>query len=90
MPATHFIKANFKHGHLTNQPLVGHFNEEGAILADASGMQRLVIENSDWDDCGDEIEVCRRSMERTVEKGEYPKGPLHSVEIINAIKEALS
>jgi hypothetical protein len=89
MTATHFIKANFKHGHLTNQPLVGHFNEEGSILADASGMHRLVIENSDWDDCGDEIEVCRRSMERAIEKGEYPKGPLHSVEIMNAIKEAL-
>jgi hypothetical protein len=90
MPATHFIKANFKHGHLTNQPLVGHFNDEGSILADASGMQRLVIENSDWDDCGDEIEVCRRSMELAIEKGEYPQGTLHSVEIINAIKEALS
>jgi hypothetical protein len=90
MPATRFVKANFTHGHLTNQPIVGHFNEEGSILADDSGMHRLVIENADWDDCGNEMEVCRRSMEFAIKKGEFPQGPLHSVEIINAISEALS
>ena len=89
MPTTYFIKANFKHGHLTNQPVVGHFNEEGSILADDSGMQRLVIENSDWDDCGDEIELCRRSMLHAIEKGTYPAGPLNSRAIIKAIKEVL-
>ena len=89
MPATHFIKANFKHGHLTNQPVVGHFNEEGSILADDSGTQRLVIENSEWDDCGDEIEICRRSMLHAIEKGAYPAGPLNSRAIIKAIEEAL-
>jgi len=89
MPATNFIKANFKHGHLTNQPVVGHFNEEGSILADASGMQRLVIENPEWDDCSDEIEVCRRSMLQAIEKGAYPAGPLNSRPIIKAIREAL-
>lgn len=89
MPATHFIKANFKNGHITNQPLVGHFNEEGAILADDSGMERLVIENSDWDDCGDEIKICERLMMRAIEQGKYPAGPLHSAEIINAIDLAL-
>lgn len=90
MPTTHFIKANFKHGHITNQPIVGHFNEEGAILADDSAMQRLVIENSDWDDCGDEMEICRRNMLRSIEQGKYPAGPLNSRAIINAIQEACS
>ena len=85
MPATHFIKANFQNGHVTNQPIVGHFNEEGSILADDSAMERLVIENSDWDDCGDEIEICKRLMMRTIERGKYPAGALHSAEIINAI-----
>lgn len=88
MPPTHFIKANFKHGHGTNQPIVGHFNEEGAILADDSAMQRLVIENADWDDCGDEMEICKRSMLRSIEQGEYPAGPLNSRPIIEAIREA--
>jgi hypothetical protein len=90
MPSTYFVKANFTHGHLTNQPIVGHFNEEGAVLADDSGMQRIVIENSEWDDCGDEIEICRRNMMRAIKKGAYPKGALHSAEIIKAINEALS
>ena len=89
MPATHFIKANFKNGHVTNQPLVGHFNEEGSILANDSGMQRLVIENSDWDDCGDEIKTCERAMMRAMEQGDYPAGALHSAEIINAVNYAL-
>ena len=89
MPATHFIKANFQNGHITNQPIVGHFNEEGSILADDSRMERLVIENSDWDDCGDEMEICERLMKRSIEKGEYPAGALNFVEIINAISSAL-
>jgi len=78
MPATNFIKANFTRGHLTNQPVVGHFNEEGSILADDSGTRRLVIENSDWDDCGDEMEICHRAMARAIERGEYPAGVLNS------------
>lgn len=89
MPATHFIKANFKNGHVTNQPLVGHFNEEGSILANDSSMERLVIENSDWDDCGCEIETCERAMMQAIKQGTYPVGALHSVEIINSINFAL-
>ena len=89
MPATYFIKANFTHGHLTNQPVVGHFNEEGSILADASGMQRLVIENADWDDCGDEIELCHRRVRHAMEQGAYPAGPLNRKAILAAIREAL-
>jgi hypothetical protein len=89
MPATHFIKANFKNGHITNQPLVGHFNEEGSILANDSGMERVVIENPDWDDCGDEIKTCERAMLYAIEQGTYPSGALHSVEIINAINYSL-
>jgi hypothetical protein len=89
MPATHFIKANFKNGHITNQPLVGHFNEEGSILADDSAMERLVIENNDWDDCGDEIKTCERAMMQAIEQGTYPVGALHAVEIINSINFAL-
>ena len=89
MPATHFVKANFKNGHVTNQPLVGHFNEEGSILANDSAMERIVVENSDWDDCGDEIEICERLMMRAIEQGRYPAGPLHSAEIVNAIDLAL-
>ena len=89
MPATSFIKANFTHGHLTNQPVVGHFNEEGAILADDTSCERLLIENRDWDDCGDEMAICHRSLLHAIEKGKHPQGPLNSTAIIMAIKQAL-
>ena len=89
MPATHFIKANFKNGHITNQPLVGHFNEEGSILANNSSMQRLVIENTEWNDRGDEIKICKRAMLNSIKLGTYPVGALNSVEIINSINYAL-
>ena len=89
MPVTHFIKANFKNGHITNQPLVGHFNEEGSILANDSAMKRIVVENSDWDDCGDEIWTCKRAMLHAIEQGTYPAGALHSAEIVNAVDYAL-
>jgi predicted dehydrogenase len=88
MPATHFIKANFKHGHITNQPIVGHFNEEGSILANDSGLQRLVMENSEWNDCGDEMEICQRRMLHAIDNGKFPSGPLNSKKIINAIQGA--
>ena len=89
MPATHFIKANFNNGHVTNQPLVGHFNEEGSILADDSSMERVVVENHEWDDCGNEIELCKRKMMHAIEQGTYPAGALQAAEIITAIRKAL-
>ncbi len=33
MPDICFLKANFTNGHVTNQPLVGYFNEEGMVFA---------------------------------------------------------
>jgi hypothetical protein len=89
MPVTHFVKANFSNGHVTNQPIVGHFNEEGSILADDSGMERLVLESPEWDDCGDEMKNCERAMLHAIEQGTYPAGSLHSAEIIKAIDFAL-
>lgn len=90
MPASYFIKANFKHGHLTNQPMVGHFNEEGSILADDSRLQRWVVENAAWDGCTDEIELCRRSLAHAIGQGTYPAGPLNSKEILKAVRGGLS
>lgn len=42
-PDVCFVKANFSHGHVTNQPLVGHFNEEGMVLADDRALQCCLI-----------------------------------------------
>ncbi len=44
MPDTCFLKANFSHGHITNQPIVGHFNEEGMVLATDDRLELLTVE----------------------------------------------
>jgi hypothetical protein len=88
MPATHFIKANFTNGHITNQPIVGHFNEEGSVFADDAGMRRIIVENSEWDDCEEDIELCRRKMQYAMKSGniKYHLLPVISPEIIEAVK----
>ncbi|MEI2999899.1 MAG: hypothetical protein V8T86_03205 [Victivallis sp.] len=45
MPDTCFLKANFTHGHVTNQPIVGHFNEEGMLFATDRELRREIPEN---------------------------------------------
>jgi len=87
MPPTYFVKANFEYGHGTNQPIVGHFNVEGAILANDAAAHRVVIENADWDDCGDEIAICNRKMLQSIELGRYPSGPLNTQPIVEAIRK---
>ncbi len=89
MTATHFIKANFKHGHITNQPLAGHFNEEGSILATDMRIQRWVVENEQWANCADEIELWQQSMLIAITQNTYPAGPLNSRAILRAIQGAL-
>ena len=59
MPDTFFIKANFTHGHLTNQPLVGHFNEEGSVLADESGLHRFTVDSCEPEIAGGTLENIR-------------------------------
>ena len=46
VPAIAFCKANYTHGHKSNQPLVGFFNEDGLLLADDDGMELLVTETN--------------------------------------------
>lgn len=63
MPDTFFIKANFTHGHLTNQPLVGHFDEEGSVFADESGLRQFTVDSCDPEIAGSMLEnvmtLCR-------------------------------
>ena len=51
MPDVFFIKANFTGGHVTNQPLGGHFDEPGSIFADENGLRLFTV-----DSCDPEIE----------------------------------
>jgi len=81
MPQTRYIKANFTEGHCTNQPLAGHFNVEGSVIADASGMKQFIAECPELFDVTDEMEVCKRIMQAEIAEGSFPSGPLHSREI---------
>lgn len=47
MPDTCFLKANFTRGHVTNQPIVGHFNEEGMVLASDEKLDFPIAERDD-------------------------------------------
>ena len=45
MPDVFFIKANFTGGHVTNQPLGGHFDEAGSIFADENGLNLFTVDS---------------------------------------------
>ncbi|MBN2640879.1 MAG: hypothetical protein JXR78_04455 [Victivallales bacterium] len=87
MPDTCFIKANFTNGHITNQPIVGHFNEEGAILANDDSMQTLIFEQSET--CGSVIEQMQTRFRMLAEKNEIPAGKQGADEIMRWIENAL-
>lgn len=63
MPDTFFIKANFTDGHLTNQPIAGHFNEEGSLFADDAELRRFVVDSCEPEIAGgipeNIMSVCR-------------------------------
>lgn len=88
MEPSHFIKANFKNGILTNMPLVGHHNEEGSLFADDKKLIHPLIEDAQWDGF-DEIENTYWQMLMAINSGTYPQGLLDSRIIIDAINNAV-
>jgi hypothetical protein len=89
MPDTHFVKANFSNGHITNQPLVGHFNEEGIVIASDEIMETGIVENPEWSDIHDEMEIAKLIVEKRIENNDWPAGTLNSKAIIEAIRKAV-
>lgn len=47
MPDIFFLKANYSGGHVTNQPLGGHFNESGSVFADQDHLDLFTVESFD-------------------------------------------
>ena len=45
MPDVFFLKTNSTDGHITNQPLGGHFNEMGSIFADQDHLNLFTVES---------------------------------------------
>lgn len=87
MPDTCFIKANFTDGHVTNQPIVGHFNEEGAILASDDSMRTLIFEQAEG--CESMIELMRTRFRMKAERNEIPAGSLGAGVLMDWIRKAL-
>jgi len=69
MPPSYFVKVNYTEGHLTNQPIAGHFNEEGSVLADDGSCRQFIVENPEWGAFDDQIELCIKTMEYAIETG---------------------
>ncbi len=89
MVATHFIKANFTDGIVTNVPLVGHFNEEGSIFATDEMCERLLVENSDWEG-GNEMENTYWQMLLSINAGSYSNNIQQSRKIVEAVGNAVT
>ncbi len=83
MPDTCFLKANFTHGHVTNQPIVGHFNEEGMVLAMDDKLELPIAEAFGYPAVNGPIEQM---------KLRYRLAPVEADcgELIQQIREALS
>lgn len=89
LEATYFLKANFSEGHVTNQPVAGHFNVEGSLWADDTAACRVCIDSITTQAAPDEIALARNRFQDDLTAGTAPHGPLYAREIITLIREAL-
>lgn len=89
MPDSCFIKANFTNGHITNQPVVGHFNEEGAILATDEALVTMICETGDFEPTGSMIEQMRQRFRYLAEQGKVAAGEQGAGRIMALIDQAL-
>jgi len=90
MPDICTIKANFTHGHVTNQPLVGHFNEEGMILASDQQLQYLIAENAELPAAAGTIELMQLRFQTAAKLQQIPTDNFaKAMEINQLIREAL-
>ena len=89
MPDVCLIKANFTNGHITNQPLVGHFNEEGAVLATDEALVTMICETGDLEPTGSMIEQMRQRFRYLAEQGKVAAGEQGAGRIMALIDQAL-
>lgn len=74
MPDTCFVKGNYTDGHVTNQPIVGHFNEEGLIFADDDAMHQIIAENGTYPAAEGPFGWMKLRFKIKAERGEIPSG----------------
>ncbi len=90
MPDICFVKANFTDGHLTNQPLVGYLNDEGAIFADDESLRfPMPLGNGELTVEGP-VEYLGHCFKTAVQSGTIPCGAQNSARLIKLIDVALT
>jgi hypothetical protein len=89
MPDICFIKANFSHGHVTNQPLVGYFNEEGMVYATDDELEFPITENFGIPLINGPIEQMKYRFQCSASMGEIAPGNAGADQLIRLIEGAL-
>lgn len=89
MPDICFVKANFSSGHVTNQPLVGYFNEEGMVFANDEVLEFPIAELLSLPPANGPVEQMKQRFTEAVRLGLVPPGPGDAAAIRNLIAEAL-
>ena len=89
MPDICFVKGNYSDGHVTNQPVVGYFNEEGLICADDEEMQTLIAENGTSPAAEGPFGWMKLRFEIKAERGLIPVGKQNIEKLAALIKRSL-
>ena len=84
-----FVKGNYSDGHVTNQPIVGYFNEEGLICADDDSMQTLIAENGVYPAAAGPFEWMRLRFEIKADRGLIPSGKQNIEKLADLIRRSL-
>ena len=84
-----FVKGNYSDGHVTNQPVVGYFNEEGLICADDEAMQTLIAENGTSPAAEGPFGWMKLRFEIKAERGLIPVGKQNIEKLAALIKRSL-
>ena len=84
-----FVKGNYSDGHVTNQPVVGYFNEEGLICADDDTLQTLIAENGTYPAAEGPFGWMKLRFEIKAERGLIPTGKQNIEKLADLIKRSL-
>ena len=89
MPDICFVKGNYSDGHVTNQPIVGYFNEEGLICADDESLHTLIAENGTSPAAAGPFGWMKLRFEIKAERGLIPAGKQNIEQLADLIRRSL-
>ena len=90
MPDICFVKGNYSDGHVTNQPVVGYFNEEGLICADDENLTTLIAENGTDPAAEGPFGWMKLRFDIKAQRGEIPVGKQNIEKLAQLINRSLA